>query len=661
MIVGIPSAVALLGSSLALSRGSLNYSRARFLERANASSSLLIQTAAVQAKERGFTAAALSDAEAQVARGAISGLRAEGDQLLERALREARPSLPGNRVLAVSYRRLLDARFRRDCRRTEVDAILARGQSADQGLVQAWFNTQTALIGTERAFAGALFLAENPYELVIQYNVAIKAAVFVASEFAGRERACIGRLIASGQPITAERLEELQRWRGVVEENLAAIAQLRANPAMPPAVLRSIDNMESVFLGDYQKARTLVYAASERRAPYPLTTDEWIAASTRGIDSILEVSNRIGEEAAHISRQQAEFSQANVLLIVTMIGLLALAIAASVLIAQTVTRRLAELRAAAERVSEGNFSQEVGAVDRREKGGDELANLGNVFNVMQARVEAGIEQLRAEKASVEAKVLDRTRELSQINQQLAALNAEKDTFLGICSHDLKNPLSAIIGLTDLLQADAESASDVRSYAADILHSAEFMLGLVTKLLDLGALEQGKFNLTSAPMDLKALVTNAAEGYRRRAEDKRIRLKITAPREEVIARGDPQATLQIVENLVSNAVKFTPPGGVLDVTINAAANGRPGSESSGAGPGFTVQDTGPGLSAADQGKLFQKYTRLSPKTTGGETSTGLGLSIVKQLAQAMHGTVTCQSELGHGCTFEVLLPNVCSSA
>jgi signal transduction histidine kinase len=665
LIVGIPSAVALLGSALALSRVSANYRRARFLERANASSSLLIQAAATQAKERGFTAASLSDPGAQVTRGAIPELRATGDRLLNSALLEAQPSLNGNRVLSATYRTLLDALANRDRKRTEVDAVLARGQPANQGLVQDWFNTQTDLIGAERAFGGTLFLAENPYELVIQYNGAIKANVFVASEFAGRERARIGRFIASGQPIPPERLEELQRWRGVVEENLAAIAHLRANPAMSPSVLRSIDNMESVFLGDYQKAREKVYAASARREPYPLTTDDWIAASTRGIDSILEVSNRIGEEAARISHQQAVFSLANVLVIVAMIGLLALAIAASVLVARTVTRRLADLRAAAERVSEGNYSREVGdaevgEADVRGKGGDEFAILEHVFNAMQARVEAGIEQLRAEKAGVEAKVRERTHELSQSNEQLAALNSEKDTFLGICSHDLKNPLSAVIGLAGLLEEDAESPADVRSHAADIRQSADFMLSLVTRLLDIGALEQGKFHLTPELINLNSIVAGGAEGYRRRAESKGIRLEITAPSEAVMVLADAHATQQIVENLVSNALKFTPREGSVHVIISASL-GEAGDGPDGAGPGFAVRDSGPGLSPCDQAKLFQKYTRLSPRATGGESSTGLGLSIVKQLVQAMHGTVACQSQLGQGCTFTVVLPVAASPA
>ncbi len=126
--------------------------------------------------------------------------------------------------------------------------------------------------------------------------------------------------------------------------------------------------MEAVFLGDYQAVRASVYAASAHGQPYPLTTDEWIAASTRGIDSIIAVSDGIGEEAARISRQQAAFSFANVLLILGGLAVLGLAVVASVLVARRLGRRLSELREAAERVAQGNFRPSgVGSGERRQR------------------------------------------------------------------------------------------------------------------------------------------------------------------------------------------------------------------------------------------------------------------------------------------------------
>ena len=200
LIVGVPSVVALIGSLLALNRVTASYERAQVLETANASSTDLIRAAAAQAKERGFTSAALSDPGAQAARQAVGGLRTEGDRLLDAALGEARPALHDNPVLTAAHTQLLETRRARDAKRAEVDADLAREQRIDQTRVQSWFDAQTRLILAERTFGGTLFLAQNPYELVIQYNGYIKGNVFVASEFAGRERARIGRIIAGGKP-----------------------------------------------------------------------------------------------------------------------------------------------------------------------------------------------------------------------------------------------------------------------------------------------------------------------------------------------------------------------------------------------------------------------------------------------------------------------------
>ena len=306
--------------------------------------------------------------------------------------------------------------------------------------------------------------------------------------------------------------------------------------------------------------------------------------------------------------------------------MLGLAVVASVLVARRLGRRLSELREAAERVARGNYAHPTWEAASGGSG-DEFDTLARAFNLMQDRVQAGIEQLRAEKSGVEARVIERTRELSDANARLQTLNAEKDTFLGICSHDLKNPLSSVIGLAGLVKADAGDAAEVRAHAADILQTSEFMFQLVTNLLDLGAIEQGRFNLQPEPVDLAALVSEGVENYRRRAADKNIRLTLAAPTGPVMIRADVRAVRQVVDNLVSNGVKYTPAGGEVVVQVEASAD---------AAAGFAVRDTGPGLSAADQTRLFQKYARLSSRVTGGESSTGLGLSIVKRLVEAMGG-------------------------
>jgi len=169
--------------------------------------------------------------------------------------------------------------------------------------------------------------------------------------------------------------------------------------------------------------------------------------------------------------------------------------------------------------------------------------------------------------------------------------------------------------------------------------------LVQNLLDANRIERGEMKLNLAPTDLNALVASVAETQRPRAEAKQQSLKVEHAETPANVLADAGITSQVLENLVSNAVKYSPPGKNIFVRLKKEA-GTVRCE---------VQDEGPGLSAEDQKKLFGKFARLSAKPTGGEHATGLGLSIVKRMVEAMNGKVWCESEPGKGAKFIVTLP------
>ena len=171
-----------------------------------------------------------------------------------------------------------------------------------------------------------------------------------------------------------------------------------------------------------------------------------------------------------------------------------------------------------------------------------------------------------------------------------------------------------------------------------------MRDLITNLLDANAIEQGKFISNIERCDFGALVRQCVENNRVTASRKQIEIRVSDAA-DVFVKADKNATMQILDNLLSNAINYSPPGRAVQVEA--------GTE--GAMAWVTVKDSGPGLSEADQKKLFQKFTRLSARPTAGESSNGLGLSIVKRLAEAMMGTVRCNSVLGSGATFVLQLP------
>ena len=171
-----------------------------------------------------------------------------------------------------------------------------------------------------------------------------------------------------------------------------------------------------------------------------------------------------------------------------------------------------------------------------------------------------------------------------------------------------------------------------------------MRTLITNLLDVNAIEQGKFTSVVEPCDIRALIELSVENNQPWAAKKGIELRVGTSA-GLWARADRAATLQILDNLISNALKYSPPGTTVHVHTLPETNYAL----------MSVRDEGPGISDEDQKKLFQKFTRLSARPTGGESSTGLGLAIVKRLAEAMSGTIRCHSAPGAGSTFTLRLP------
>ncbi len=247
--------------------------------------------------------------------------------------------------------------------------------------------------------------------------------------------------------------------------------------------------------------------------------------------------------------------------------------------------------------------------------------------------------------------LERTNsQLEQANELLRQLNLENFEFIGIAAHVLKNPLTAVLGYSELLAGQFGSGADHASYGEKIKIAAERMLKLVTDLLDINAIEEGHVGLKMEQVDFGRVITQILHGQRMAAARKKIAIHLESP-PAMFVIADTRAMLQVVENFISNAVKYSPEGRSVYVRV-FPLNGEVTLE---------VEDEGPGLSEQDQAMLFQKYSRLTPQPTGGESSTGLGLSIVKRLAESMGARVGCRSELGRGTVFWITLRGYCSVA
>lgn len=244
-------------------------------------------------------------------------------------------------------------------------------------------------------------------------------------------------------------------------------------------------------------------------------------------------------------------------------------------------------------------------------------------------------------------------QLQEQNVRLHDLNQEKNEFLSIAAHDLKNPLNNIMMLTEMLrQPNMIQEEDKRAEAFELIISAtRRMMTLIKNLLDINKIEQGNLSLTIVDIDIASKAKIMIDSCQTQAEKKNIRIECSTP-DEAYIRADAVALSQIIDNLLSNALKFSPHGGFVRVRVEKSDTNGAGNSSAYI---FSVQDEGQGLTEEDKTKLFGKFARLSAQPTGGEHSTGLGLSIVKRMVDAMQGRVWCESEAGKGATFFVELP------
>jgi signal transduction histidine kinase len=232
------------------------------------------------------------------------------------------------------------------------------------------------------------------------------------------------------------------------------------------------------------------------------------------------------------------------------------------------------------------------------------------------------------------------QEQEKRNKQVGELVHEKQQLIGLVSHDLKGPFNRIFALIQLLEITAENlTAEQNQYLGKMHQVVADGLGMIRNLLDNRRLEDQGIDLSSEPLNLTTVLGSLIKNYRTLAEKKNIQIHFDAPNEAAVL-ADKIYLYRIFENLISNALKFSPNSKNIYVTIeekNSTIEVR-------------VKDEGPGISKEDQKKLYQKFQRLSARPTGGESSTGLGLSIVKALVDKMGSELKCESEEGVGTTF-----------
>lgn len=256
---------------------------------------------------------------------------------------------------------------------------------------------------------------------------------------------------------------------------------------------------------------------------------------------------------------------------------------------------------------------------------------------LNQRLEAQARQLEAQ-----------AQELERARDQALQANRAKSEFIAYMSHELRSPMNAIIGFSEMMKREVfgrVSPPKYREYAEDIHGSATHLLSLINDIFDLSKAEAGKLQLHEGEVDLAAAVEAARRLMAMRAEASQIALRTQLAANLLLLAGDERLVKQMILNLLSNAIKFTPARG--SVTISAGQEG---------GRLFvSVADTGPGIAAADIPRILEAYGRTDSAEKNAVEGTGLGLPLVKTMIELHGGSLAIESRPGAGSTFTLRFP------
>jgi len=327
--------------------------------------------------------------------------------------------------------------------------------------------------------------------------------------------------------------------------------------------------------------------------------------------------------------------QGKSLLLTILVGIAVLvALLIGLFTARAITRPVGALVGATRALAHGELH-----VRAPEGAKDEVGTLAASFNTMA-------EQLESSHRDLEKQVEERTIALKSANAQLVRASSAKTAFIAMMSHELRTPLNGIIGFADMLSDPMfgdHTPEETRDLASNIIASGRHLLGLINDLLDMAKIEAGKIEIRPAPTEIGSLVYEVENVVGSLARVKNIEMVTDVDADVPLALVDPSRLRQVLFNLVSNAIKFTPEGGRITVDVVNLEQSVT----------ISVSDTGPGLLDDEAERIFEPYERGSAGSE--DDGAGLGLPLAKALIELQGGRIWVKSTPGKGSTFSVLVP------
>ena len=415
----------------------------------------------------------------------------------------------------------------------------------------------------------------------------------------------------------------------LTEEQKKIIESLKAQGARDDSIIltRKDGSLQSSYIRIFRAADSCITCHNPQGTAGAFALNETIGA-------VLIQSRNVGSEI-----DKTVFMNRLWVVVAGLIGGVGAIVAFYMITQRVILRPIRQLRALANNVAEGNLDIRSSIETR-----DEYQKLANAFNKMLDSLQAAQEKLRQANKQLDDKII----ELSERNIELFKANKVKDEFLANISHEFRTPLNAILGFAQLLREKPEILKEDRAqkYAENIITSGNRLLNMINDLLNLAKMQAGKMGLHIEQTSLDQLCRAAMAAFSLETRQKRIKVKLQVDENIPPLVTDAGKVQQILYNFLSNAVKFTPSRGRIEV------RGKMLDERM---VRVSVTDTGCGIAEADKEKIFEKFRQLDGSITRQSRGSGLGLAISKDLAAMLVGSIGLESELGKGSTFWLDIP------
>jgi signal transduction histidine kinase len=477
----------------------------------------------------------------------------------------------------------------------------------DPGFAEAWaaqaialmtdIELQSDILGNEIQTTDSFLVEMNK----------LSAIAWAVRDSAGQDRRHVGIVLAHG--LTPADLSRFSATDGRIDGAWGALEPDMRLPTIPPAILDAKAKAQDAYFGALRKKRKQLLAAAAKGEPAAIDGYQWWQISEPALTSLAGVAvAALDLSQAHAAALAAQAQRDFYATTGAMALLLAFSLLVFFVIVTRVIRPLGRITETIQSVAAGRLTVEIPFADQ----GDEI---GRLARALEAFRDNALEMQRLEIELIENRLAKETAETSA---------KMRTRFFANMSHELRTPLNAIIGFSDLMEQKLFGPLDARyqDYARLIHKSGRHLLDLVCDILDMSKIEAGKLTLHFEPVDLAEIIDDCLVMVGERAHEGGVVLAPDLP-ERLPLTADARAVKQVVLNILSNAVKFTRPGGRVDISAGFAPNGN---------ARISIRDTGIGIPAAALTRIGHAFEQVSNDPTLAREGAGLGLSLVRALVE-----------------------------